>query len=130
MKFLQRRFQQLFTGLVLCVVHLGESPNYRSLLKFKGKKRLTSNQLKPVVTTIASFIVAARDFGERVSVSLRRYYFSEQQSGKDVCDRILCPLKGAVRRYCNEGHDVLTASDMHKALKKGQFKNVPQLCAT
>ena len=40
MKFLQRRFQQLFTGLVLCVVHLGESPNYRSLLKFKGKKGL------------------------------------------------------------------------------------------
>ena len=74
--------------------------------------------MKPVVTTIASFIVAARDFGERVSVSLQRYYFSEQQSGKDVCDRILCPLKGAVRRYCNEGHDVLTASDMHKALKK------------
>ncbi|XP_058948688.2 uncharacterized protein [Pocillopora verrucosa] len=39
MKFLQRRFQQLFTGLVLCVVHLGESPNYRSLLKFKASRR-------------------------------------------------------------------------------------------
>ena len=27
-------------------------------------------------------------------------------------------MKGAIRRYCNEGHDVLTASDMHTALKE------------
>lgn len=51
-------------------------------------------------------------------MSLQRYDFSEPQSGKDVCDRILWPLKGAIRRYCNEGHDVLTASDMHTALKE------------
>ena len=66
----------------------------------------------------SQLIVAARDVGERVGVSLQRYDFSEPQSGKDVCDRILCPLKGAIRRYCNEGHDVLTASDMHTALKE------------
>ena len=64
-------------------------------------------------------IVAARDVGERGGVSLQRYDFSEPQSGNwDVCDRILWPLKGAIRRYCNEGHDVLTASDMHTALKE------------
>ena len=51
-------------------------------------------------------------------MSLQRYDFSEPQSGKDVCERILCPLKGAIRRYCNEGHDVLTASDMYTALKE------------
>ena len=62
--------------------------------------------------------VAARDVGERVGVSLQRYDFSEPQSGTNVCDRILCPLKGAIRRLCNEGHDVLTASDMHTALKE------------
>ena len=66
----------------------------------------------------SQLIVAARDVGERVGVSLQRYDFSEPQSGKDVCDRILCPLKGAIRRYCNEGHNVLTASDMHTALKE------------
>ena len=51
-------------------------------------------------------------------MSLQRYDFCEPQSGKDVCDRILCPLKGAIRRYCSEGHDVLTPSDMHTALKE------------
>ena len=66
----------------------------------------------------SQLIAAARDVGERVGVSLQRYDFSEPQSGKDVCDRILCPLKGAIRRFCNEGHDVLTASDMHTALKE------------
>ena len=66
----------------------------------------------------SQLIVAARDVGERVGVSLQRYDFSEPQSGTNVCDRILCPLKGAIRRLCNEGHDVLTASDMHTALKE------------
>ena len=33
--------QQLFTGLVLCPVHLGESPNHRSQLKSKGKEGLS-----------------------------------------------------------------------------------------
>ena len=51
-----------------------------------------------------------------------RYDFSEPQFGKDVCDRIISPIKGAIRRYCNEGHDVLTASDMHEALKARQVK--------
>ena len=51
-----------------------------------------------------------------------RYDFSEPQFGKDVCDRIISPIKGAIRRYCNEGHDILTASDMHEALKARQVK--------
>ena len=43
---------------------------------------------------------------------------SEPQSGKDVCDRILCPQKASIKRYCNEGHDIITAEDMHTALKE------------
>ena len=48
--------------------------------------------------------------------------FSEPQFGKDVCDRILCPMKGAIRRYCNEGHDILSARDMHSALRERPVK--------
>ena len=50
------------------------------------------------------------------------YDFSEPQSGNDVCDRIISPMKGAIRRYCNEGHNILTAADMHEALKVRQVK--------
>ena len=51
-----------------------------------------------------------------------RYDFLEPQFDKDVCDRIISPMKGAIRRYCNEGHDILKASDMREALKARQVK--------
>jgi len=31
-------------------------------------------------------------------------------------------MKGSIRKYCNEGHNILTASDMHDALKERQVK--------
>jgi hypothetical protein len=57
-----------------------------------------------------------KDLGQRVCIKVMRYDFSEPQHGKDVCDRILCPMKRAIQKYCNEGHDILTASDMRRAL--------------
>ncbi len=39
-----------------------------------------------------------------------------------VCDRIISPPKSVIRRYCNEGHDVLTAPDMFPALKARPVK--------
>ena len=67
----------------------------------------------------SNFLIAAvRDIGQRVGVAVEAYDFSEPQSGKDVCDRILCPLKSSVRTYCSEGNDILSASDMRDALQK------------
>ena len=57
-------------------------------------------------------MAAVRDVGERVGITVTLYDFSKPQYGKDVCDRILCPMKSAIRRYCNEGHDVISAKDM------------------
>ena len=58
------------------------------------------------------------DLGRRHEIEVVRYDHSVPQSGKDVCDRILCPLKASIKRYCNEGHDIVTAEDMHTALKE------------
>ena len=67
----------------------------------------------------SNFLIAAvRDIGQRVGVAVEAYDFSEPQSGKDVCDRTLCPLKSSVRAYCSEGNDILSASDMRDALQK------------
>lgn len=64
-----------------------------------------------------NFLIAAiRDIAENVGITITQYDFSEPQYGKDVCDRILCPMKSCIKRYCNEGHDVLTAKDMRTAL--------------
>ena len=35
-----------------------------------------------------------------------------------MCDRIVSPFKVSIRRYCNGGYDVVSAIDMHKALKE------------
>ena len=63
-------------------------------------------------------VAAGRDNGERVGITVKNYDFSEPQSGKDICDRILCPLKASIREHCSEGHDILTATDMKEALKQ------------
>ena len=69
-----------------------------------------------------SLVAALPSIGERTGISVRRFDHSEPQHGKDICDRILCPMKAAIRTFCNEGHDILTANDMHIALKERQVK--------
>ena len=56
--------------------------------------------------------------GKRFGLTVTQYDFSEPQYGKDVCNRILCPMKSAIRRYCCEGNDVLSAKDMRTALSE------------
>jgi hypothetical protein len=61
-------------------------------------------------------IASLPDIGKRVGISVQSYDFSEPQQGKDICDQIISPLKSSIRRYCNEGHKILSATDMHTAL--------------
>ena len=46
------------------------------------------------------------------------HYYSEPQYGKDVCDRILCPMKSCIRRFRDEGNYILKAADMTRALSE------------
>ncbi|KAL9972105.1 hypothetical protein ACROYT_G018352 [Oculina patagonica] len=70
----------------------------------------------------SNLIAAVSDIGKQVGIRVLRYDFSEPQFGKDVCDRIISLLKGALRRYCDEGRDILTTSDMYQALQARQVK--------
>ena len=36
-----------------------------------------------------------------------------------MCDRILCPLKASIRKYCNEGHDVGSAKGIERETGQG-----------
>ncbi|CAH3188966.1 unnamed protein product [Porites lobata] len=65
---------------------------------------------------------AIKDIGDRVGITVARYDFSEPQLGKFVCDRVLCPKKAAVRKYCAEGHDITNEGAMHEALKERAVK--------
>lgn len=67
-------------------------------------------------------IAACQDVSKLTSVKIIGYHFSEPGQGKDICDRIICPMKSALKTYCNEGNDVITASDMRKALEERQVR--------
>lgn len=69
-----------------------------------------------------SLIAVAKDLGQEVGIAVCRYDYSEPQYGKEVCGRILCPMKTCIRRYYNEGHDILTAADMRRALSERPVK--------
>ena len=53
---------------------------------------------------------------------METYHYSKTQSVKDICDRILCPMKSSIRTYRNEGHDILTAADMKEAFEQHPVK--------
>lgn len=49
-------------------------------------------------------------------IAVQRVDFSDPQGGKGSCDRKAATVKVHVRRYINEGHDVLNANDFMKAI--------------
>ena len=67
----------------------------------------------------------AKDVGKRVDVIVEGYNYSEPQFGKDITDRIICPMKGCLRRYCNEGNDIISAENMLS--RQGQSGDLPLL---
>ena len=72
-----------------------------------------------------NFLIASiHDISQRTGVAVERYDFSEPQHGKDICDRIICPMKQSVRRYCDEGHDIQSAADMREALHERPVQGV------
>ena len=69
-------------------------------------------------------IAASKDISNSTGVTIEGYHFSEPQNGKDICDRLICPLKSAIKTYCNEGNDVVSARDMYTALREKPVKGV------
>ncbi|CAB4024261.1 Transposon Tf2-6 poly [Paramuricea clavata] len=57
------------------------------------------------------------EIGKTTGITVARYDFSERQSGKDICDRKIAPMKAHIRIFVNENHDVVSAEDMKVALE-------------
>ena len=75
--------------------------------------------LKPRAKRYTNWYIVLNGF---LLLYLCRYDFSEPQFGKDVCDRIISPLKNALTRYYNEGNEILSASDMHRSPEARKLK--------
>ena len=53
---------------------------------------------------------------QATGIKVERIDFSDPQGGKGPCDRRAATIKAHVLRYINEGHDVVTADDLKKAI--------------
>ena len=77
-----------------------------------------------------ALIASLKDVGLRLGVQVKRYDYSEPAYGKDVCDRILCPMKSSIRCYCDEGHDINSMTNMRTALFERPVRGVSaSVCA-
>ena len=64
----------------------------------------------------ASLITSLKSIGERAGIHVQRFDFSDPQSGKDICDRKIAPMKEHIQRWVDERHKVITAGEMKGAL--------------
>ena len=48
--------------------------------------------------------------------------FQNPSKERIFCDRVLCPIKAAIRKYCAEGHDIMNVGAKHEALKERPVK--------
>ena len=77
-----------------------------------------------------ALIASLKEVGLRLDVQVKRYDYSEPAYGKDVCDRILCPMKSLIRCYCDKGHDINSAANMCTALLERPVRGVSaSVCA-
>ena len=70
-------------------------------------------------------LVPIRHIGRLTGISIKRYDFSEPQSGKGPCDRSSAHQKAHVNRFLNEGNDITSAEHIKRALEShGGVRNV------
>ena len=63
-----------------------------------------------------TMLTACQSTQQDTGITVKRVDFSDPQGGKGPCDRKAATIKGHVRRYLNEGHDVSTAVDLKEAM--------------
>ena len=79
---------------------------------------------------MGALIASLKDVGLRLAVQVKGYDYSEPAYGKDVCNRILCPMKSLICCYCDEGHDINYAADMRTPLLERPVQGVTaSVCA-
>ena len=64
----------------------------------------------------ATLLAACRLMQQTTGIKVKRVDFSDPQGGKGPCDRKAATIKAHVRRFVDEGHDVLTATDLRDAI--------------
>ncbi|CAC5418347.1 unnamed protein product [Mytilus coruscus] len=86
------------------------------------KKHLVRSKIKPEIKDISFWSDNAGCYKSTLTLAMiyanlgpiLSSYFSEAQDGKGACDRKASHIKAEIKRYVNEGLNVLDANDMKK----------------
>ena len=65
----------------------------------------------------ASVLLSVQRIANKNEITLSRVDYSDPQGGKGACDRKAATIKGHIKIYLNEGHDVETADQMVTAME-------------
>lgn len=56
-------------------------------------------------------------FASKHQIEIKRLDFCEPQTGKDICDRKISPMKSCLNNFINEGNDIINIQQMKTALE-------------
>lgn len=87
-------------------------------LKEENSEIKTANYRQDNATCYHGVIMltACHRMKELTGIAVNRVDFSDPQGGKGACDRKAASIKAHVRRFLNEGNDVVTAEDFRDAI--------------
>lgn len=63
-----------------------------------------------------ALVCSCPEISRQAGAYIKRVDFSDPQGGKGACDRKAAAVKGHVRRFLNEGHDVSTPQEFERAI--------------
>lgn len=69
-------------------------------------------------------LLAVNQIYKLIGVFIRRFDFSDAQSGKGPCDRMAAVIKANIRRFINEKNDCVTSSEFVNAAKSTKYITV------
>ncbi|CAB3995040.1 Hypothetical predicted protein [Paramuricea clavata] len=73
-------------------------------------------KLRETQPDCVALLCACPEISKHTGIRIKRVDFSDPQGGKGTCDRKAATVKGHVRRYINEGHDVATTEGFKDAI--------------
>jgi hypothetical protein len=76
----------------------------------------------------ATMLTACHKMKDLTRISVKRVDFSDPQGGKGACDRKAASVKAHVRRYINEGHDVVSAEGFRDAIMSNSGMRGVRVC--
>lgn len=68
--------------------------------------------------------MAVQELYQLTGVLVRRFDFSDAQSGKGPCDRMAAVTKSNIRRFINEKNDCVTSADFVRAAKSTRHMTI------